>query len=59
MSRYFVGFTGASGHVYGRALVHALVRSGHEVDLAFSPAGLKVVRHELRRSGEVQKDQRS
>lgn len=46
MSRYFVGLTGASGHAYTRALIRALVVGGHEVDLAVTGAGCKVLRHE-------------
>lgn len=44
--RYFLGLTGASGHAYARALLRALVLAGHEVDLAATPAGLLVLRHE-------------
>ncbi len=47
MRRYFLGITGASGHVYAAALARALVGAGHAVDLAVSPAGAKVLRHEL------------
>lgn len=46
MSRFFVGLTGASGHVYAEALLRALVGAGHEVDLAITEAGCKVLRHE-------------
>ena len=46
MSRYFVGMTGASGTLYGERLVRALIESGHEVDLALSPAAIKVLRYE-------------
>ncbi len=46
MSRYFVGLTGASGHLYAERLVQALVRAGHGVDLALTEAGAKVLRHE-------------
>lgn len=45
--RTFVGLTGASGHPYAEALVRALVRAGHDVDLAATSAGLMVLRHEL------------
>jgi len=45
--RTFVGITGASGHVYSRTLIRSLVRAGHEVDLSITPAGCKVLRHEL------------
>ena len=34
MARYFVGITGASGHVYATELIRALVRNGQEVDLS-------------------------
>lgn len=47
MSRFFIGITGASGHAYAEALVRALVAAGHEVDLALTAAGSKVLRHEL------------
>lgn len=47
MTRTFVGITGASGHAYAEALVRALVRAGHEVDLCVTAAGAKVLRHEL------------
>lgn len=46
MARYFVGLTGASGHVYTERLCRALVESGHDVDLAATAAGCKVLRHE-------------
>lgn len=44
--RFFVGITGASGHAYARALVAGLARSGHDVDLAVTGAGAKVLAHE-------------
>jgi 4-hydroxy-3-polyprenylbenzoate decarboxylase len=47
MARYFVGITGASGHLYARGLVRALARAGHDVDVAVTGAGAKVMRHEL------------
>ncbi|MDP6539234.1 MAG: UbiX family flavin prenyltransferase, partial [Planctomycetota bacterium] len=47
MSRYFIGITGASGHAYAEAVTRALVAAGHEVDLALTAAGSKVLRHEL------------
>lgn len=47
MSRFFVGITGASGHAYAAALVRELARAGHDVDLVATPAGCKVLRHEL------------
>jgi 4-hydroxy-3-polyprenylbenzoate decarboxylase len=46
MARYFLGLTGASGHVYAERLCRALVEAGHDVDLAATPAGCKVLRHE-------------
>ncbi len=46
MSRFFVGLTGASGHIYTELLVTELVRAGHEVDLSVTGAGCKVLRHE-------------
>lgn len=47
MSRFFVGITGASGHLYTQALLLGLTRQGHQVDLAATPAGCLVLRHEL------------
>src|SRR5688572_19842080 len=47
MARFFVGLTGASGHRYARGLVRALAQGGHDVDLAVTAAGAKVMRHEL------------
>ena len=47
MSRYFVGITGASGHAYAELLVRSLARAGHDVDLALTDAGAKVLAHEL------------
>ncbi len=47
MSRFFVGITGASGHVYAQGVVAELVRAGHEVDLSITSAGCRVLRHEL------------
>ena len=44
--RFFVGLTGASGHVYARRLIQALVELGHGVDLSVTGAGAKVLRHE-------------
>lgn len=45
--RYFVGLTGASGHVYAETLVRALVAIGYGVDLSVTDAGAKVLGHEL------------
>jgi 4-hydroxy-3-polyprenylbenzoate decarboxylase len=47
VTRFFVGITGASGHVYAERLLRELVRAGHEVDLALTTAGAEVLRHEL------------
>lgn len=47
MSRFFVGITGASGHAYAAALLRALVAADHDVDVAVTEAGCKVLRHEL------------
>lgn len=47
MSRFFLGITGASGHRYAAALARELVRAGHELDMAITSAGVKVLRHEL------------
>jgi len=47
MTRFFVGLTGASGHAYAELLVRELVGAGHDVDLALTEAGAKVLRHEL------------
>ena len=47
MKRVFVGITGASGHAYATRLIQALVAASVEVDLSLTPAGAKVMRHEL------------
>ena len=46
MARFFVGITGGSGHLYTERLLQALVEAGHEVDVALTEAGCKVLRHE-------------
>lgn len=46
MARYFVGITGASGHVYAERLIQALVECGQSVDVSITEAGCKVLRHE-------------
>ncbi len=46
VKRFFVGITGASGHVYATRLIQALVRAGHAVDVSISASGEKVLRHE-------------
>jgi len=50
MSRYIVGITGTSGVVYGVRLVELLARSGAEVDLTITAAGLSVMAEEIPRS---------
>jgi 4-hydroxy-3-polyprenylbenzoate decarboxylase len=47
MTRFFVGITGASGHIYADRLVRALVETGNSVDLCVTSAGAKVLKHEL------------
>ncbi len=47
MSDFFVGITGASGHLYAQTLVRNLLLAGHGVHVALSPAGNKVMAHEL------------
>lgn len=47
MQRVFVGITGGSGHAYAERLVRALVAAGREVAISITPAGCKVLRHEL------------
>lgn len=47
MSRFFVGITGASGHIYARTLIRALLDGGHEVDLCLTAAGALVLEHEI------------
>jgi 4-hydroxy-3-polyprenylbenzoate decarboxylase len=47
VTRFFVGLTGASGHAYAEALLRALVRAGHDVDVSVTNAGAKVLRHEI------------
>ncbi len=44
--RFFVGITGASGHVYAGRLIAELLLSGCGVDLSITEAGCKVLRHE-------------
>ncbi len=46
MSQYFIGITGASGHIYAERLIQALVGAGHGVDVALTESGSKVLRHE-------------
>ena len=47
MKRFFVGITGASGHVYAERLLRELVHAGAAVDVALTAAGAQVLRHEL------------
>jgi len=46
VSRFFIGMTGASGHVYAQRLITALVQAGAGVDLSITAAGLLVLRQE-------------
>ncbi|MEZ6005774.1 MAG: flavin prenyltransferase UbiX [Planctomycetota bacterium] len=46
MKRFFVGITGASGHLYAQTLVRALARAGHPVHVSLTPAGALVMKHE-------------
>ncbi len=45
--RIILGVTGASGSLYARRLLEELVRAKAEVHLVVSPAGERVVEHEL------------
>lgn len=45
--RVVLGVTGASGAVYGRAILVALARGGVDVELVVSPPGQRVARDEL------------
>lgn len=47
MDRVFVGITGGSGHAYADRLIRELVRAEREVGISITPAGCKVLRHEL------------
>jgi 4-hydroxy-3-polyprenylbenzoate decarboxylase len=47
MTRFFLGITGASGHVYARGLLRAAVAAGVDVDVSITEAGCEVMRHEL------------
>ena len=44
--RIIIGITGASGVVYGLALLRTLKKLGHEVHCTVSESGWKVLRHE-------------
>ncbi|HEV7280125.1 MAG TPA: flavin prenyltransferase UbiX [Pirellulaceae bacterium] len=44
-----VGFTGASGAVYGLRLIEALIELGHQVHLSISPSGREVLLQETGR----------
>jgi 4-hydroxy-3-polyprenylbenzoate decarboxylase len=46
-ARYFVGVTGASGHLYAERLIRALTAAGCGVDLCVTESGARVLRHEL------------
>ncbi|QDU85345.1 putative aromatic acid decarboxylase [Planctomycetes bacterium Pla163] len=45
--RVFVGLTGGSGHAYAERLIRELVAADVGVSLSVTPAGCKVLRHEL------------
>ncbi len=47
MAKFFVGITGGSGHAYAERLVRELAAAGHDVQVSITPAGCKVLRHEL------------
>lgn len=47
MGVYVIGVTGASGAVYGRRTIQALLANGHHVKLIVSPAGERVTGIEL------------
>jgi 4-hydroxy-3-polyprenylbenzoate decarboxylase len=47
MSRFFLGITGASGHVYARAVLRGLAAAGHRIDLSITKAGGLVLAHEF------------
>ena len=46
-TRLVLAITGASGAIYGRAILAALVRGGVDVELVVSPPGQRVARDEL------------
>lgn len=46
-TRVVLAITGASGAIYGRAILAALVRGGVDVELVVSPPGQRVARDEL------------
>lgn len=46
-TRVVLAITGASGAIYGRATLTALVRGGVDVELVVSPTGQRVARDEL------------
>ena len=48
-----VGFTGASGAVYGLRLIEALIDLGHRVHLSISPSGREVLLHETGRNVDL------
>jgi flavin prenyltransferase len=47
MASVFVGITGGSGHAYAERLIRELAQAGVEVSVSVTPAGCKVLRHEL------------
>ena len=50
--RFFVGWTGASGAIYGVRLVRTLLEAGAAVDLCITDSGAKVIRHEVAGQGD-------
>ncbi len=50
-NRIVVGITGASGAVYSRRVISALVNAGREVHLVVTPNGQRLLREELGLSG--------
>lgn len=46
MKRYILGFTGASGAVYGLRLLQKLLEMGHELHVIITPSGIRVLKEE-------------
>jgi 4-hydroxy-3-polyprenylbenzoate decarboxylase len=61
MASYTVAITGASGAVYGMALLERLAAAGHDVALVVSPDGVTVVKEEtgIDWSGDVARVRRT
>ncbi|MCA9310512.1 MAG: UbiX family flavin prenyltransferase [Phycisphaerales bacterium] len=49
--RYVVGITGASGALYAQRLIRLLLAGGHEVHLAITPYGHRLLKDELGHEG--------